>query len=54
MAAIISPLFKVQEYQLEEYNPYPIKISWQFFKNSNNPGNQMEIEEEKKESEIFK
>lgn len=30
--AIMSPLFKVTDYELEEYNMYPIKISWQFIK----------------------
>ena len=30
MAAMKSPLFKVAEYKVEEYNLYPVKCSWNF------------------------
>lgn len=51
-AAIISPLFKVASYEVEEANYYPIKCSWYFFdpaKTSNkNNKNAMEIEDAEK------
>lgn len=31
MSAMISPLFKVAEYNLEESNYYSIKTKWDFF-----------------------
>ncbi len=43
MAAMISPLFKVAEYNLEESNYYAIKTSWDFF-NINEKGQKMELE----------
>ena len=30
MAAMMSPLFKVAEYGMEEFNLYPIRASWKF------------------------
>lgn len=41
MAAMLSPLFRVAEYQVEEYNLYPIKAQWQF-------ESEMEIENDSK------
>jgi heat shock protein 4 len=43
MAAMKSPLFKVAEYKVEEYNLYPVKCSWNF-------KSQMEIEAESDKS----
>lgn len=37
MSAMMSPLFKVAQYGVEEYNNYPIRASWNF-------AQQMEIE----------
>ena len=42
-AAIISPLFKVASYEVEEANYYPIKCSWYFYENDKKVG--MEIED---------
>lgn len=42
MSAMMSPLFKVADYGMEEYNLYPIRCSWKFVQN-------MEIEGDKKE-----
>ena len=44
MSAILSPLFKVADYGIEEYNLYPIRVNYQQL----NP-NKMEIENEKSE-----
>ena len=30
MAAIMSPLFKVADYAIEEYNLYPIRCNWKY------------------------
>ncbi len=44
MSAILSPLFKVADYGIEEYNLYPIRVNYL----QSNP-NKMEIENEKSE-----
>ncbi|EGR34876.1 hypothetical protein IMG5_001050 [Ichthyophthirius multifiliis] len=43
MAAMMSPLFKVAEYNLEESNYYAIKTSWDFF-NLNEKGQKVDLE----------
>jgi len=43
MAAMMSPLFRVAEYQVEEYNGFPIRASWQF-------DSEMEIEGDNKKN----
>ncbi|KAL4435761.1 hypothetical protein ABPG74_015729 [Tetrahymena malaccensis] len=50
MSAMISPQFKVAQYNLEEANFYSIKMSWDFF-NRNEKGEKME--QEGKTSVIF-
>ena len=46
MAAMMSPLFRVAEYQVEEYNLYPIRAFWQF-------DSEMEIENDSKNNGIL-
>jgi heat shock protein 4 len=46
MAAMMSPLFRVAEYQVDEYNLYPIRASWQF-------ESEMEIENDTKNTGIL-
>lgn len=43
MSAMMSPQFKVAQYNLEESNYYGIKMSWDFF-NKNEKGEKMEQE----------
>lgn len=47
MAAMLSPLFRVAEYQVEEYNPFPIRATWQF-------DGEMELEDQKNSAILFK
>ena len=44
-AAMISPLFKVATYEVEEANYYPVKCSWLFFEAEKNGNGAMEIED---------
>jgi len=40
MAAMISPLYRVSEFNIVDSNLYPIRINWQFL----GDGNSMELE----------
>jgi len=44
---MLSPLFKVATYGVEEANYYPIRCTWTFLENLNSKENKMEIEDPK-------
>jgi len=44
---MLSPLFKVAQYGVEDANYYPLRTSWTFFEDFSKKDSKMEIEDPK-------